>query len=105
MTETPKVSPEARMLIDGKLVEAADGKTFENVNPTTEEVLGHVADASTDDMHRAIAAARRAFDETELVDRPRVPQALPGAAPGGAGSGAGGAAGAADPRGRRARGC
>ena len=52
------------MLVDGKLVEAASGKTFDNVNPATEEVLGPVADGSTEDMGRAIAAARRAFDET-----------------------------------------
>jgi aldehyde dehydrogenase (NAD+) len=64
MAETPTVSPEPRMLIDGKLVEAASGKTFPNVNPATEEVLGEVADASAEDMQRAIAAARRAFDET-----------------------------------------
>ncbi|MET0728493.1 MAG: aldehyde dehydrogenase family protein [Acidimicrobiales bacterium] len=65
MAETVKVNPEPRMLIDGKLVEASTGKTFENVNPATEEVLGQVADASTEDMQRAIAAARRAADETD----------------------------------------
>ena len=37
---------------------------FETVNPATEEVLGVVADASAEDLERAIAAARRAFDET-----------------------------------------
>jgi aldehyde dehydrogenase (NAD+) len=56
---------EVRMLIDGKLVEAADGKRFDNINPATEEVLGRVADASAEDMRQAIAAARRAFDETD----------------------------------------
>jgi aldehyde dehydrogenase (NAD+) len=56
---------EVRMLIDGELVEAASGKRFDNVNPATEEVLGQVADAGADDMRRAIAAARRAFDETD----------------------------------------
>jgi aldehyde dehydrogenase (NAD+) len=55
---------ESRMLIDGKLVEASDGKTFDNVNPATEEVIGPVADGSVADMQGAIAAARRAFDET-----------------------------------------
>jgi aldehyde dehydrogenase (NAD+) len=56
---------EVRMLIDGELVEADSGKTFDNVNPATEEVLGQVADASAGEMQRAIAAARRAFDETD----------------------------------------
>ena len=59
------VQGEVRMLIDGELVEAASGKRFDNVNPATEEVLGEVADAAADDMQRAIAAARRAFDETD----------------------------------------
>ena len=54
-----------RMLIDGKLVEASSGRTFENVNPATEEILGVTADAGTEDMDAAIAAARRAFDATD----------------------------------------
>jgi aldehyde dehydrogenase (NAD+) len=59
------VNGEARMLIDGKLVEAAGGRTYENVNPATEQSIGKVADASADDMARAIDAARRAFDESD----------------------------------------
>jgi aldehyde dehydrogenase (NAD+) len=59
-----EVDSEPRMLIDGELVEAQSGKTFANINPATEQVIGHVADGSPQDMHRAIAAARRAFDET-----------------------------------------
>jgi aldehyde dehydrogenase (NAD+) len=59
-----KVKPETRMLIDGKLVQADSGATFANTNPATEEKLGDVADGSRNDMRRAIAAARRAFDET-----------------------------------------
>src|SRR5437763_11838517 len=65
MTETPTVHPEQRMLIDGQLVEADSGATFENVNPATEEVIGSVADAGPAEMRRAIAAARQAFDETD----------------------------------------
>ena len=64
VAEAPEVHPETRMLIDGELTEAASGKTFENVNPATEAVLGVVADAGTEDVQRAIAAARRAFDDT-----------------------------------------
>ena len=64
MADTTKVDFEPRMLIDGQLVDGSAG-TFPNVNPATEEVLGEVADASTADMHRAIDAARRAFDETD----------------------------------------
>ena len=56
---------EPRMLIDGQLVAADSGKTFDNINPATEEVLGPVADASASEMRRAIDAARRAFDDTD----------------------------------------
>ncbi|MGI8335573.1 aldehyde dehydrogenase [Actinomadura scrupuli] len=52
-----------RMLIDGRLVTAADGGTFPNVNPATEEVIGVTADGTAADLDTAIAAARRAFDD------------------------------------------
>lgn len=55
----------ARLLIDGELVSASGGRTFENINPATEEVIGLVPDADVADTERAIAAARRAFDESE----------------------------------------
>jgi len=55
---------ESRMLVGGRLVNAADGRTFENVNPATEQVLGATADAGAGDMDAAIAAARSAFDDT-----------------------------------------
>ncbi len=55
---------QSQLLIDGKLV-AGSGGTFPTINPATEEVLGVAADATTDDMGRAIEAARRAFDDTD----------------------------------------
>ena len=61
---------ERRMLIDGALVDAEGGATFDNVNPATEAVLGPVADGSRADMERAIAAARRAFDTTAWATDP-----------------------------------
>ncbi len=50
-------------LIDGRLVPASDGATFETVNPATEEVLGVAADGTEADLDAAMGAARRAFDE------------------------------------------
>jgi aldehyde dehydrogenase (NAD+) len=58
-------TPERRMLVGGALIDADSGKTFDNINPATEEVLGQVADASAAEMQRAISSARRAFDETD----------------------------------------
>jgi aldehyde dehydrogenase (NAD+) len=62
---------ESRMMIEGKLVDGENG-TFPNINPATEEVLGEVADASKADMHRAIDAARRAFDQTDWSTNPEL---------------------------------
>jgi aldehyde dehydrogenase (NAD+) len=52
------------MLINGKLGDAEAGRTYPNINPATEEVLGTAPDASEGDMDRAITAARHAFDTT-----------------------------------------
>jgi len=65
MSDRVTIDPESNMLIDGKLVESSTGKSFDNVNPATEGVIGQVADGSVEDMHRAISAARRAFDDTD----------------------------------------
>ncbi|MGK2318538.1 aldehyde dehydrogenase family protein [Gordonia rhizosphera] len=50
------------MLIGGVLVEK--DRTFESVNPATGEVLGHAPDGDVADVEAAIAAARKAFDES-----------------------------------------
>jgi aldehyde dehydrogenase (NAD+) len=60
-----ELGSEPRLLVDGKLVEARSGDTFENVTPATEGVLGTTSDAGAEDMDAAIAAARRAFDTTD----------------------------------------
>jgi aldehyde dehydrogenase (NAD+) len=60
----PKASHGADLLIDGRLVPAGDGGTFDNVNPASEEVIGVTADGTAADMDLAIRSARRAFDET-----------------------------------------
>ena len=56
---------EDRMLIGGKLVDASDGATYDNVNPATEQVIGAAADAADEDVDAAVAAARAAFDDTD----------------------------------------
>jgi len=62
---TVSFHPESRLYIDGQLRESSTGKTADNINPATEEVLGVCTDAGADDMDEAIAAARRAFDTTD----------------------------------------
>jgi aldehyde dehydrogenase (NAD+) len=48
--------------IDGKWLDAAGGKTFETLNPATEEVIAEVAEGDAHDIDRAVRAARRQFD-------------------------------------------
>lgn len=50
------------MLIDGKWVGAASGKTLDVVNPANETVLGSVPASGPEDVDAAVRAARRAFD-------------------------------------------
>jgi phenylacetaldehyde dehydrogenase len=51
-----------KMLIGGKWLEAASGKTFPTYNPATGEVLAHVAEGNSADVDSAVAAARKAFE-------------------------------------------
>jgi phenylacetaldehyde dehydrogenase len=52
-----------KMLIDGKMVGAASGKTFEVYNPATGAVIANVPEGDKADVDLAVAAARRAFDD------------------------------------------
>ena len=54
---------DVKLFIDGAYVDARAGKTFESVNPATGEVIARVAEADARDVDRAVAAARRAFEE------------------------------------------
>ncbi len=51
-----------KLFIDGDWVDAADGATFETVDPATGEVLAEVARGEAEDVDRAVRAARRALD-------------------------------------------
>jgi phenylacetaldehyde dehydrogenase len=59
---TDFVARPRQMLVDGKWVDAASGKTFPTYNPATGEVLAHVAEGDKEDIDRAVRAARVAFD-------------------------------------------
>ncbi|MEV1024406.1 aldehyde dehydrogenase family protein [Streptomyces sp. NPDC050264] len=55
------IAPSYGLFIDGEFTEAADGKVFKTVSPSTEEVLSEVAQAGEADVERAVRAARKAF--------------------------------------------
>jgi aldehyde dehydrogenase (NAD+) len=57
-----KVGP-TKLLINGKWVDSISGKTFPTINPSTGEVITHVAEADAADVDKAVAAARAAFEK------------------------------------------
>src|ERR1700691_6595826 len=59
---TRYVAKTRQMLINGKWVDAVSGKTFPTYNPATGDVLANVAEGDAEDINRAVAAARAAFD-------------------------------------------
>ncbi|WP_327684523.1 aldehyde dehydrogenase [Streptomyces sp. NBC_00467] len=52
-----------KLFIGGELADPAGGGTIEVVSPHTEQVIGRVPHASRADVDRAVAVARKAFDE------------------------------------------
>jgi len=62
------LAPETRNLIDGALCHASNGNTFDNFDPSTGQKLGTCVDGTKDDMLRAVAAARRAFDDSRWAE-------------------------------------
>ncbi|MQW88222.1 NAD-dependent succinate-semialdehyde dehydrogenase [Sinorhizobium saheli] len=66
---------DTRLFIDGKWVDASNGKTIDVDNPATGEVIGYVASASEDDLLRAVAAAEKGFkvwSATSAFERSKV---------------------------------
>jgi acyl-CoA reductase-like NAD-dependent aldehyde dehydrogenase len=59
----------SRAFIDGRYVDAAGGETLPCISPITGEVVASVAAGSTQDVDRAVAAARRAFEDGRWSDR------------------------------------
>ena len=69
VAETPLLAPvrefvagPKNLLIDGRWVPAASGRTFDTHNPATGERITEVAWGGPEDVDRAVAATRRAFE-------------------------------------------
>jgi betaine-aldehyde dehydrogenase len=52
-----------QMYVNGEWVESKSSKTFPVYDPATEEVIAQVPDSNADDVNRAVAAAKTAFDD------------------------------------------
>src|ERR671938_286882 len=57
--------------IGGEWVEAAGGETFESVSPATGDKLGVFPKSGAEDVDRAVAAAKTAFEDWRLVPAPK----------------------------------
>ena len=57
--------------IGGEWVDAASGETFESVSPATGETLGVFPKSTAEDVDRAVAAAKTAFEDWRLVPAPK----------------------------------
>ncbi len=56
------LSSECQLYIGGQFVSAQSRKTFETIDPSTEQVLASVSEADATDVDRAVQAARQAFE-------------------------------------------
>jgi len=63
MTNITAAPTATRMIIGGETVDAADGQTFDVVNPATGAVIATAPLGGKEDVDRAVEAARRAFDD------------------------------------------
>jgi len=68
MAEAPAFIERKDLYIDGGWVAAQSRATIEVIGASNEQPLGRVPDASTADIDRAVAAARRAFDQGPFPD-------------------------------------
>jgi gamma-glutamyl-gamma-aminobutyraldehyde dehydrogenase len=72
-----RLAPPSRAVIDGVLLEAVSGATFHNVSPRDGQVLNLVTACQAEDVERAVAVARAAFEDGRWRDQgPRQKKAV-----------------------------
>ena len=54
---------QTKMLVDGELSPSASGRTFETIDPVTEESIASIPEGTEEDVDRAVRAARRALED------------------------------------------
>ncbi|MEA3505245.1 MAG: betaine-aldehyde dehydrogenase [Bacteroidota bacterium] len=63
------------LFFNGKLQKATSGKTFSNINPATNTIIDEIDIASTEDVERAVASAKKGFEiwsKTPAIERGRI---------------------------------
>src|SRR5436190_23813296 len=82
MAVAAEIQVKDKLFIDGEWVEPAGSETLDVTNASTEEVMGRIPQGTPEDVDRAVAAARRAFEtwsQTTLAERQEMLRAIAGA--------------------------
>ena len=61
---------EYKLLINGELVNSSSGRTVDDIGPATGEPIAQIPQSNLEDVERAVAAAREAFDDGRWSDLP-----------------------------------
>ena len=64
------IAPRTELFVDGRFVPAASGRTFDDIAGRDGSRIAAVAEGGVEDVDRAVAAARRAFDDRRWSDQP-----------------------------------
>src|SRR3954470_20558801 len=65
-----QIAPRTELFIDGRFEPAASGRTFDDIAGRDGSRIAQVAEGDADDVDRAVAAARRSFDDRRWSDQP-----------------------------------
>ncbi len=79
MTQVADVATRDKLFIGGKWVESTGSEMIEVINATTEQVMGRVPEGTTEDVDKAVAAAKAAFEtwsQTTTEERAKYLQAI-----------------------------
>jgi len=58
-----ELKPESKIFINGAYVDAASGKTFEDIAPHDDRLIAHVASGDVEDIDRAVKSSKKVFDD------------------------------------------
>jgi aldehyde dehydrogenase (NAD+) len=79
MAVAAEIQVRDKLYIGGEWVDPAGAETIDVVNASTEEVMGRIPQGTPDDVDRAVAAARQAFEswsQTDMVERAELIRAV-----------------------------
>lgn len=64
-----RIALKGQAFVDGRFVDAVSGETFDDISPRDGKTIARVAACDAEDIDRAVAAARRAFEAGVWRDR------------------------------------